>query len=1078
MKKTVLLACTLLFSFGAFAQSNSFYYYKGKQKALTIDKSLVNVFTTTSFQKSSVANLTTKDFELKNTSTPTEKWTTVDFGSQLSDVEFIQKVNALRNNPNVVGIGYHYKSSNGKSVGTSNLFYIKLKKADDLPLLQQQATAKNVVITGLVGQDPTWYGLKTTKQTTETTVEVANKFIETRLFEEMDPGFMLHFVLDDTRTQTASSNPTHENTTANCTNDTDFPQQWGLNNVANPAVDINACEAWAIPGATGSGVRVGVVDTGIKLNHSDLIENLFNESYDSNTQTQPSQLTDYPPYYYYNNQQQHVWYKNNHGTHVAGIIGARGNNHNEISGVAPQCTIVAVSNTLMPADEFVNTTISLGKGIEWAVQKEADIINCSWYADTGDFSTTYLESSITNALNSGRDGKGSIVVFASGNLSPTTNYPSYIDPRIMVVGAINNTGVRWSQSAYEVDTNNTEFTSNSIDVVAPGVDIRSTIVNLITILPSTGLIAQPSPNDVIDQRVSSGTSMAAPHVSGTAALMLSVNPCLTGQQIRDIIEQTAQKIRPDIYNYSTTAGRPNGTWNNEMGYGLIDAYAATQMAKSLASTHLDLYIKDNVADLGAEPNTSTTTHWNSPNIWVRNNLDNGTTHQAPKYNQVSPNYVYVKVENKSCYPTNGNQKVKLYYSRPTTGTPTTTSSAFHSSFMPVTGTEWVLIDEINISELQAGEDTTLMFAWTLPDPISLNSCTSIKFNTSLLAKIVANNDSNTFTETNNVLNNIKNNNNIAGKNLIVIDANYFAANETCTENSLLIVNPFNESHNFSIEMVKEDLETGKPIYQEAEVSFKMDEALYNAWERGGKTAQNIEATAVESKKMVTNNHVLINTISLNANELATLQLNFNFLTKELTDKSKYLYHIIQRDLATNAIVSAVAFEINKEPRPVFEAIADDKEKDRNETITISAQQISEPALYNWYDADGNLIFQGKDLTIATQVAQKYKLEVIATADGFKDYTEVEVNLKPSVLISMAPNPATDAVTIGYKINEGGSAYLMILGGYGTNSASNNYILDNTISEKTINLTNYSTGFYTVALVVNGQIVDAKTLVKE
>ena len=121
-------------------------------------------------------------------------------------------------------------------------------------------------------------------------------------------------------------------------------------------------------------------------------------------------------------------------------------------------------------------------------------------------------------------------------------------------------------------------------------------------------------------------------------------------------------------------------------------------------------------------------------------------------------------------------------------------------------------------------------------------------------------------------------------------------------------------------------------------------------------------------------------------------------------------------------------------------------KDRNEIITISAEQISEPALYNWYDTDGNLIYQGKDLTVATDVAQKYKLEVIATADGFKDYTEVEVTLKPSVLSTITPNPATDAVTIGYKINEGGTAYLMILGGYGSDSSSNNYIINPDLKE--------------------------------
>ena len=69
------------------------------------------------------------------------------------------------------------------------------------------------------------------------------------------------------------------------------------------------------------------------------------------------------------------------------------------------------------------------------------------------------------------------------------------------------------------------------------------------------------------------------------------------------------------------------------------------------------------------------------------------------------------------------------------------------------------------------------------------------------------------------------------------------------------------------------------------------------------------------------------------------------------------------------------------------------------------------AIYNWYDASGVLIFTGKDLSVSTDVAQKYKLEVIATADGFKDYTEVEVNLKPSTLGIINPNPVNNNVVI-------------------------------------------------------------------
>ena len=62
-----------------------------------------------------------------------------------------------------------------------------------------------------------------------------------------------------------------------------------------------------------------------------------------------------------------------------------------------------------------------------------------------------------------------------------------------------------------------------------------------------------------------GTSFAAPQVSAVAALILSVNPNLTAQQVRNIIESTAQKVGG--YAYTNTSGRPNGTWDDEMGYG-------------------------------------------------------------------------------------------------------------------------------------------------------------------------------------------------------------------------------------------------------------------------------------------------------------------------------------------------------------------------------------------------------------------------------------------------------------------------------------------------------------------------------
>ena len=698
---------------------------------------------------------------------------------------------------------------------------------------------------------------------------------------------------------------------------------------------------------------------------------------------------------------------------------------------------MSISNTLSGTP---NSRMKRADGINWAWQNGADIISNSWGSGVP---YQIIDDAINNALQNGRNGKGTIIVFATGNNNGSVNYPANSNANILSVGAITSTGTRSSFSNY----------GSQLDVVAPGSNILSTTLN--------------NGTTSFD-----GTSMATPHVAGVCALVLAVNPCLTVQQVRDIIEQTSQKVGG--YSYTSTAGRPNGTWNSQMGYGLVDAYAAVQMAQSMGSATLDLMVKDGTDDIGNEPNNITPYMWASTDIWVRNQPDGIDSHQNPEYSPTAPNYAYVRVTNKSCVTSTGNEQLKFYWAK--AGTSLEWPDTWDGNhFFPAPNDTKKLgapVGTVTIPVLQAGQEIILQVPFMVPNPADYSFAGSDQWHFCLLARIEAFNDPSN--ETNGLYANVQNNNNIAWKNVTIVD---LLANRT---NGVIAVgNPFDEPRTFFLELVKEDLETGKPIYDEAEVTLKMDETLFNAWERGGKIAQQIEGTLEEEKKIVKGNNVIIDNIAFNGNEMGILNINFNFLTRELTEKTRFAYHVIQKDAVTGQIIGGETYIIKKDARDIFVADAGgDKEVDKNEPITISALQISEPAIYNWYDTNGNLVFTGKDLTIATQVATKYKLEVIATADGFKDYSEVEVNLKPSVLNTIVPNPATNNVLVSYKLNGVSSAYLMVIGYYGSNGTSNNYILDINSSETNLNVSNYPSGFYTVALVVNGEIVDAKTLIKQ
>ncbi|MFM2060801.1 MAG: hypothetical protein RLZZ507_471 [Cyanobacteriota bacterium] len=268
---------------------------------------------------------------------------------------------------------------------------------------------------------------------------------------------------------------------------------------------VNAPAAWQ-NGHTGQGIIVAVLDTGVDYNHEDLNDNIWtnsNEIAGNGIDDDGNGYIDDIQGWNFDGNNNNVLDDNSHGTHVSGTIAAE-NNGSGITGVAYNSQIMAIK---VLDQNGSGSYANIANGIRYAVDNGAHVINLSLGGNSGN---NTLKSAIEYASSN-----GVIVVMAAGNNGDSTpTYPArYAENSGIAVGA--------------VDKNNqlTNFSNRSGSqeikyVTAPGQDIYSTV-----------------PNN--QYATFSGTSMAAPHVAGVVALMLSANPNLTETQVREIITSTA-----------------------------------------------------------------------------------------------------------------------------------------------------------------------------------------------------------------------------------------------------------------------------------------------------------------------------------------------------------------------------------------------------------------------------------------------------------------------------------------------------------------------------------------------------------
>ncbi len=374
-----------------------------------------------------------------------------------------------------------------------------------------------------------------------------------------------------------------------------YPQQWHLNHTGGQQLSsgshVFAEQAWDITRGSRS-IVVAVTDDGIDLTHPDF------QGIGKIVSPRDFKGKDFLP--------QPDDADENHGTSCAGVAVAEENGFGGV-GVAPGCSLMPIRTTGYLDDE------SMEELFDWCITRGAAVISCSWGPSAVYFPLSLRQkNAVTRAATQGRRGKGCVIVFAAGNANRPTDgvineagwernaiagptrwlggftvHPDVITvsactslntkaaysnwgPQVSVCGPSNNAppGVGLPELGYVA-------TPPAVNVYLPGLGIMTTDrtggegYDPGSHTPSSGPAAF------------GGTSSACPLVAGVAALVLSANPKLTAREVRQILEQSADKIvdpNPDPqFGFKKGTYEKNGR-SDWFGYGKVNAAAAVKMA--------------------------------------------------------------------------------------------------------------------------------------------------------------------------------------------------------------------------------------------------------------------------------------------------------------------------------------------------------------------------------------------------------------------------------------------------------------------------------------------------------------------
>ena len=351
-------------------------------------------------------------------------------------------------------------------------------------------------------------------------------------------------------------------------------QQWHLKKttIGGVVIDAHASVEGAHQVTLGDGVVIAIIDDGVDIDHAEFqgigkIVSPRDATMQSNDPRPKDPRPDDPE---------------NHGTACAGV--ACGNGTNGASGVAPRAKLMPIRlasglGSQREADAF-----------KWAADNGADVISCSWGPEDGRWFVkndplhkhvsplpTSTRLAIDYATANGRGGKGCVVLFAAGNGNESVDNDGYASyPKVTAVAACNDRGRRsvysdFGKAVWCAFPSNDfgHVPSNHPEPLTPGIwtTDRQGEAGYNSGLPADGDVAGHYTNGF------GGTSSSCPGAAGVVALILSVNPALRWQEVKELLKRSCDRIDPSGGQYDATGHSP------KYGYGRLNALTAVELAK-------------------------------------------------------------------------------------------------------------------------------------------------------------------------------------------------------------------------------------------------------------------------------------------------------------------------------------------------------------------------------------------------------------------------------------------------------------------------------------------------------------------